>query len=121
MELKRKYLTSEELTSIVSELIKHSNAVEREIIKVGMVAQCLIDGMDKYENCNEMYDFVMENGVYFDMEVDNYYMIDKLVDKELGIDNIVKIFLDSLDNKLQGFDLGQSIEQLKDVMSNVDK
>ena len=43
MELKRNYLTSDELVGIVNELIQHESAVEREIIKVGMVAQCLID------------------------------------------------------------------------------
>ena len=121
MELKRNYLTSEELVGIVNELIQHESAIEREIIKVGMVSQCLIDGMDEYKDCNAMYDAIMENGIDFDMEVDNYYMIDKLVDKELGIDTTVRVFLESLNGKLQGFDLTDSIEQLKGVMGGANK
>ena len=122
MKLKRNYLTSDELVGIVNELVQHESAVEREIIKVGMVAQCLIDGgMKEYKDCNAMYDTIMENGIELDMEVSNYYMIDKLVNKELGVDTTVRVFLESLNSKLQGFDLTDSIEQLKGVMGSANK
>ena len=121
MKLNRNYLTSDELVGIVNELVQHESAVEREIIKVGMVAQCLIDGMDEYEDCIAMYDAIMESGDDFNMTVDNYYMIDKLVDRELGIDKTVRVFLESLNSKLQGFDLTDSIEQLKGVMGSANK
>ena len=121
MKLNRNYLTSDELVGIVNELVQHESAVEREIIKVGMVAQCLIDGMNEYKDCNAMYDVIMENGIDLDMEVNNYYMIDKLVNKELGIDTTVRAFLESLNSKLQGFDLTDSIEQLKGVMGSANK
>ena len=121
MKLNRNYLTSDELVGIVNELVQHESAVEREIIKVGMVAQCLIDEMDEYKDCNAMYDAIMENDIDLDMEVNNYYMIDKLVNKELGIDTTVRVFLESLNSKLQGFDLNNSIEQLKGVMGSANK
>ena len=121
MELKRNYLTSDELVGIVNELVQHESAVEREIIKVGMVAQCLIEEMDEYKDCNAMYDAIMENDIDFEMEVNNYYMIDKLVDRELGIDTTVRVFLESLNSKLQGFDLTDNIEQLKGVMGSANK
>ena len=124
----KKYLTSNEIMEVVNELTKaengelvHKTAVERYILKVGMVAQIVLDDMDKFKDCNEIYDYVVENDIDFDMEVDNYYMIDKLVDKELGVDTIVRVFLESLNSKLQGFDLTDSIEQLKGVMGSANK
>ena len=66
MELKRNYLTSDELVGIVNELVQHESAVEREIIKVGMVAQCLIDEMDEYKDAiiqNEAHKIIY-SGLY---------------------------------------------------------
>lgn len=124
----KKYLTSNELMEVVNELTKaengelvHKTAVERYILKVGMVAQIVLDDMDKFKDCNEIYDYVVENDIDFDMEVNNYYMIDKLVDRELGVDTTVRVFLESLNSKLQGFDLTDSIEQLKGVMGSANK
>ena len=124
----KKFLTSNELMEVVNELTKaengelvHKTAVERYVLKVGMVAQIVLDDMDKFKDCNEIYDYVVENDIDFDMEVNNYYMIDKLVDKELGIDTTVRVFLESLNSKLQGFDLNNSIEQLKGVMGSANK
>ena len=48
-------------------------------------------------------------------------MIDRLVDKELGVDTTVRAFLESLNSKLQGFDLTDNIEQLKGVMGSANK
>lgn len=124
----KKYLTSNEIMEVVNELTKvengelvHKTAVERYILKVGIVAQIVLDDMDKFKDCNEIYDYVVENDIDFDMEVNNYYMIDKLVDRELGVDTTVRVFLESLNSKLQGFDLTDSIEQLKGVMGNDNK
>lgn len=124
----KKYLTSNEIMEVVNELTKvengelvHKTAVERYILKVGMVAQIVLDDMDKFKDCNEIYDYVVENDIDFEMEVNNYYMIDKLVDRELGIDTTVRVFLESLNSKLQGFDLTDSIEQLKGVMGSANK
>ena len=124
----KKYLTSNEIMEVVNELTKvengelvHKTAVERYILKVGMVAQIVLDDMDKFKDCNEIYDYVVENDIDFEMEVNNYYMIDKLVDKELGVDTTVRVFLESLNSKLQGFDLTDNIEQLKGVMGSANK
>ena len=124
----KKYLTSNEIMEVVNELTKaengelvHKTAIERYILKVGMVAQIVLDDMDKFKDCNEIYDYVVENDIDFDMEVNNYYMIDKLVNKELGVDTTVRVFLESLNSKLQGFDLTDNIEQLKGVMGSANK
>lgn len=116
MELNRKYLTSEELVNIVNELIKHESAVEREIIKQGMVAQCLIDGMNKYDNCNDMYDKLMESGIDFDIEVVNYYMIDKLVGEEMGVNKIIKGFVESMSENIKNIPTNLDIQALMKQM-----
>ena len=122
MELKRNYLTSDELVGIVNELIQHESAVEREIIKVGMVAQCLIDGgMKEYKDCNAMYDAIMENGIELDMEVSNYYMIDKLVIKELGVEKVIKDFVDSISDSIKDIPSTLDIQNLMTQMKEVTK
>ena len=122
MELKRNYLTSDELVGIVNELIQHESAVEREIIKVGMVAQCLIDGgMKEYKDCNAMYDVIMENGIELDMEVSNYYMIDKLVNKELGVEKVIKDFVDSISDSIKDIPSTLDIQNLMTQMKEVTK
>ena len=122
MELKRNYLTSDELVGIVNELVQHESAVEREIIKVGMVAQCLIDGgMKEYKDCNAMYDTIMENGIELDMEVNNYYMIDKLVNKELGVEKVIKDFVDSISDSIKDIPSTLDIQNLMTQMKEVAK
>ena len=122
MKLNRNYLTSDELMGIVNELIQHESAVEREIIKVGMVAQCLIDGgMKEYKDCNAMYDTIMENGIELDMEVSNYYMIDKLVNKELGVEKVIKDFVDSISDSIKDIPSTLDIQNLMTQMKEVTK
>ena len=121
MELKRNYLTSEELIGIVNELIQHESAIEREIIKVGMVAQCLIDGMDEYKDCNAMYDAVMENGIDFDCEVNNYYMIDKLIKEEIGVEKVIKDFVNSIGDSIKDIPSTLDIQNLMTQMKEVIK
>ena len=111
MELKRNYLTSDELVGIVNELVQHESAVEREIIKVGMVAQCLIDGMNEYKDCNAMYDAIMENGIDLDMEVNNYYMIDVLVKEELSTTNVIRDFVKSMEVSMKDLPNTLNLEQ----------
>lgn len=96
--MKRGYLTSDELIQIVNELVSvdedgnflHEKASEREILKVAMTAQCLCEEVSGMKTCNDMYDWYMEQDIDFDTDVKNYYVIDKLVKEELGIDCAVR-------------------------------
>lgn len=104
----KNYLTSKEIMGVVSELtvsengeLVHKTAIERYILKVGMVAQIVLDGMDKFNDCNEIYDYVMENNIDFDIEVSNYYMIDILVKEELGVTNIIRDFVKSMETSMK--------------------
>ena len=59
MKVVRDYLTSEEINYIVDSMLKNDNAVAREILKVGMVAQFLCEDLDEFESCNDIYDKVV--------------------------------------------------------------
>ena len=123
--MKREYLTSDELIQIVNELVSvdedgnflHEKASEREILKVAMTAQCLCEEVSEMKTCNDMYDWYMEQDIDFDTDVKNYYVIDKLVKEELGIDCVVRSLLKNVGNKMTGFDMNDTIEQLKGVIN----
>ena len=119
----RNYLTSNELKQIVTELTKvedgklvYDNVCDRELVKIGMVLQCLCEEVKGMKTCNDMYDWYMEQDFDLDVDVKNYYMIDGLVKEELGVDSVIRNFVESLNGKLEGFDLAKNIEQLKGVV-----
>lgn len=114
----KKYLTSNEIMEVVNELTKvengelvHNTAVERYILKVGMVAQIVLEDMDKFKDCNEIYDYVVENDIDFDMEVNNYYMIDVLVKEELGTTNVIRDFVKSMEVSMKDLPSTLNLEQ----------
>lgn len=114
----KKYLTSNEIMEVVNELTKtengelvHNTAVERYILKVGMVAQIVLEDMDKFKDCNEIYDYVVENDIDFDMEVNNYYMIDVLVKEELSTTNVIRDFVKSMEVSMKDLPSTLNLEQ----------
>ena len=121
MKLKRNYLTSSELMDIVKELVQHDNVVEREIIKIAMLVQILTD-CEKKETANDYYDeYVKQKDIDFEVDVCNAYTVDKLVDKELSVDHLLKALMENLSKQLDGFNLNESIDKLKGVMDNGNK
>lgn len=117
----KKYLTSNELAFIVSEMLKHDNAVDREIVKVGMVAQLVVKELGEYEDCNGVYDYVMEKGIDL-TKIVNYNDIDKIVNEELGVNKVIRDFVVEFENKisksLEGLDLNKAIGELKELAEN---
>ena len=115
----RKYLTSEEINYIINEMLNRDNAFEREIVKVGMVAQLLVKDLGEFEDCNGVYDYVMENNIDIEKNIVNYSIIDKLVDKELSIDKFMKEFIIGFDERInesmKNLDLNGAIKELKEV------
>ena len=120
----RKYLTSDEMAFIIKEMLKHDNTVEREIVKVGMVAQLVVKELGEYEDCNGVYDYVMEKGIDL-TKIVNYEAIDRLYNEEVGINKTIKDFVDSfkseISKSLEGLNLGDAIAQLKELSENHDK
>lgn len=117
----KKYLTSDEISYIISEMLKHKNSVEKEIVKVGMVAQLVVKDLGEFESCNEIYDYVMEKGIDL-TKIVNYEVLDKLYNEEVGVNKIiedfVKDFETNISKSLENLDLNGAITQLKEIADN---
>lgn len=120
MKLKRNYLTSEEIAVIVANIVEKEYAVEREILKIGLTAQLLVEDLGKFDNCDDIYDVVMENGIDFSQVV-NYDRIDYLVEQEIGVKKVLKDFVKTIDEKVSksfdNIDLNGAIKQLGELVN----
>lgn len=120
MKVIRDYLTSQELGYIVSAMLEKETALEREIVKVALVAQLVCEDLGDFEDCNDIYDKVVaDSKISFDGIVTNYYIIDKLVAEEIGVERVLKDFVQSINEKvvktLENLDLNSAIKELKDI------
>ena len=120
MKISRDYLTGAELSYIVNAMIEKDSAVEREIVKVALVAQLLCEDIGDFEDCNDIYDKVVSDStINFNVIVNNYDIIDKLYVEETGINKILKDFINDISNKLdesiKNLDLNSAISQLKEI------
>lgn len=120
MKVVRDYLTSQELGYIVSSMLEKETALEREIVKVALVAQLVCEDLGDFEDCNDIYDKVVaDNKINFDGIVTNYYVIDKLVAEETGINKILKDFIENVSTKIvksvENLDLNSAIKELKEI------
>ncbi len=125
MKIVRDYLTSEEINFIVDSMLKNDDAVAREILKVGMVAQFLCEDLGEFESCNDIYDKVVaDSKLNFSEIVNNYNIIDKLYAQETSTEKILKDFVNSinskLDKSLKDFDLNSLISQLREISEKGD-
>lgn len=129
----RKYLTSYEIGFIVNEMLNKDNAVEREIVKVGLVAQLTVKDLveltdeafkEKFEDCNSVYDYVMEKGIDL-TKIVNYEALDRLYNEEVGVNKIIKDFVDDFKNEisksLEGINLNEAVNQLRELSENHEK
>ena len=62
------------------------------------------DGMD----CSDMYTELVKNGIDLDTQIINLYLVDKIVDKELGVAKTV------------GAILSEVIEQADEALKSID-
>ena len=119
MKIVRDYLTSDELGFIVNSMLEKNNALDREIVKVGLVAQLLAEDIGEFEDCNDVYDKVVANNtINLSAIVNNYDIIDKIVAEELGVNKIVKDFIADINKRLdemENIDLESAINQLKEI------
>ena len=120
MKIVRDYLTSQELGFIVNAMLEKDNALDREVVKVGLVAQLLGEDIGDFEDCNDVYDKVVaDDTINLSAIVNNYDIIDKIVAEELGVNNILKDFVkdinEKLDNATKNMDLNGAIAQLKEI------
>ena len=123
MKVVRDYLTSQELGYIVNAMLEKETALEREVVKVALVAQLVCEDLGDFEDCNDIYDKVVaDSKINFDGIVTNYYIIDKLVAEEIGVERVLKDFVQSINEKVvktfENFDLNSAIKELKNVSEN---
>ena len=120
MKIVRDYLTSEELNYIINAMLEKETALDREVVKVGLVAQLLAEDIGEFNDCNDVYDKVVaDKKINLSALIDNYDVIDKLVAEELGINKIAKDFTNiintKLDTALKNIELNGAINQLKEM------
>lgn len=109
MKIERNYLTADEIGVVVSAMLEKDNEYERQMAKYGVVAQFLElvevkDGMD----CSDMYTELVKNGIDLDTQIINLYLVDKIVDKELGVAKTVGAILSGV------------IEQADEALKSID-
>ena len=118
MKLSRNYLTSEELAFIVNEVCKHEDAVEREIVKIGLIAQLLVEDLGEFESCNDVYDKVIAEDIDF-YTIINYASLEDIIEKETGMVKIVKDFVNDMSERItksvENLDLNGAVSQLKEI------
>ena len=119
MKFKRNYLTVDDLSVIVANMIQREEAVNREILKVGITAQLLIEDLGEFKNCDDIYDLVMKENIDFNKEVINFNRIDYLVEQEIGMVKITKDFVNDMSKKItksiENLDLNNVIKQLGEI------
>lgn len=125
MKIVKDYLTSEEIVYIIDSMLKTDNMIEREILKVGMVAQFVCEDIGGFESCNDIYDKVVaDTKLNFSEIINNYDTIDKIVAQETSVEKILKDFVDSvnkkLDKSIKNIDLNSVIAQLKELTQKGD-
>ncbi|MBQ0112210.1 MAG: hypothetical protein KBT03_03680 [Bacteroidales bacterium] len=125
MKIIRNYLKDSELQEIVNTLVGIESSIDREIVKIGMVAQCVCDELGEFKDCNDIYNTYIqcEDEIDFDYDIKNMYVIDKCVKEELGVDTNVRTFLNELNVKIKDInfnpqELVAQMEQLKGVINN---
>ena len=109
MKLERNYLTADEIGVVVNAMLLKDNEYERQMAKYGVVAQFLElvevkDGID----CSDIYTELVKNGIDLDTQIINLYLVDKIVDKELGVAKTVGAILSGV------------IEQADEALKSID-
>ena len=125
MKIVRDYLTSDEISFIVKSILEKESAIEREVVKVGLVAQLVCEDIGKYESCNDIYDMIVaDSKLNFSEIINNYNVIDKIIAQETSIEKILKDFVNSINEKLdksiKDIDLNGAIAQLKELTEKGD-
>ena len=123
MKIVRDYLTSTEIGYIISTMLEKESAIEREVVKVALVAQLVCEDIGDFDDCNDIYDKVVaDSKLNFSAIINNYDIIDKMYKEETGVEKILKDFVNDISNKIEtatkNLDLNGAISQLKEIAEN---
>ena len=123
MTLKRNYLKTEEIAYVTEKMLSVETEFERQALRYGVIAQILVDGLEVNENtnCNDYWNQLMENAIDLDKEVYNIQIVDKIVERELGVAKTVEKILNGviaqIDESMKAIDpkaLMVELDKLKD-------
>jgi hypothetical protein len=125
MELKRKYLNTSEIATITEDMILAETEYERQLIKYGYIGKLLIGvenlGLTDDDTLNLVYETMLEKGIDVDKEVVNIDIIDKIVDKELGVAKTVEGILNgviaNIDESMKNIDLKKTMVELQNLQN----
>lgn len=128
MKIVKNYLLAEELVEIIDVLKQHDSAIEREIIKFGMIAQyCIDEFIENKDNldCGEIYNLlVKDENIYEDLmlSIKNFHTIDYVFEQERSIYNLIDSFIVDLTERVDkmvengnGLNLEQAILKLQEL------
>ena len=126
MKIVRDYLTSTEIGYIISTMLEKESAIEREVVKVALVAQLVCEDIGDFDDCNDIYDKVVaDSKLNFSAIINNYDVIDKMYKEETGVEKILKDFVNDISNKIEtatkNLDLNMAISQLKEITEKDNK
>lgn len=129
LKLNRNYLTAEEVGFVGSQLIESEDALSREILRIGLIGQLLIEGFEKeYETCDEYYDIIMASEIDLEKEIKNINAVDNFVSNTIGTDKALKDFVEEigklasesmkkLPKELKNFKMEDLVNQLKGALN----
>lgn len=124
MKLIKSYLTSEEIFGLVNTLVEIENPTEREVTKYGVLYQLLVKDAPQLDTCNEYFDLYAQGDFNFDC-LPTVRLVDRIVAEKLSTTQVIKNFLDELNNKIdeygkgiQNMNIEETISQLKGLIGD---
>lgn len=116
----KNYLTTNEMLMIIDEMSKHDEAINREIVKVALVAQFTLKDLDKEEftDCNEIYDYVVKKKIDFNKNIFNYQDLNDVVKQTFGLEAFMKNFIIGASEKLSESINNVNVEELQNVIQD---
>lgn len=123
MKLIRNYLTSEEIGVVITAMLEAQTEYERQMLRYGIIAQMLVEGLIISEDTdnNDIYDQIVRENIDLDKEVRNIYIVDNIVEKELGVaktvEKILNDVISQIDESMKAIDpkaLMVELDKLKD-------
>ena len=123
MKLKRNYLNAGEIAFITTRMLEVETEYERQMVRYGATISLLVDDTEftEDETYNDIYTIALENGINIDKEVINIDVVDKIVDRELGVAKTVEGILNgviaSIDESMKNIDPKALILELQNLQN----
>lgn len=120
MNFRTHFLNSEELSYVVNSCMKfYPDVISMEIVKLGIVAQIVCDEneLKEFDDCNAIYDYLLENNVDLYKEVSNMETVDKLLDKITSFDMQFNGFVNNVMAQIEALDVKGAVDELKEMIN----